>query len=92
MARQRQQRARRRRHRGGGVNGAMVGETLGGLPGSWEGNLPRAETLGLLEQAQKLASKLLQKALDRRHPSAIALFKDAEVVRALWSNAVQRAA
>ena len=43
---------------------------------------------------RELASKLLQKALDRRHRSAITQFnraQDAEGVRALWSNAVQRA-
>src|SRR5215510_4146217 len=48
----------------------------------------------LVASKRELASKLLQKALDRRHRSAIAQFsraQDAEEVRALWSNAVQRA-
>jgi len=48
----------------------------------------------LVAGKRELASKLLQKALDRRHHSAIAQFskaEDAEAVRALWSNAVQRA-
>src|SRR5262245_32544736 len=41
-----------------------------------------------------LASKLLQKALDRRHRSVIAQFskaKNAAELRALWDSAVQRA-
>jgi hypothetical protein len=43
---------------------------------------------------RELAAKLLQKALDRRHRPAITQFNkalDAEGLRALWSNAVQRA-
>src|SRR5215470_7399737 len=45
----------------------------------------------LVAGKRELASKLLQKALDRRHRSAIAQFnraRDAEDVRALWSNAM----
>ena len=48
----------------------------------------------LLAGKRDLASKLLQKALDRRHRSAIALFsraREADEVRSLWSSAVQRA-
>ena len=48
----------------------------------------------LVAGKRELASKLLQKALDRRHRSTIAQFsraQDAAVVRALWSNALQRA-
>src|SRR5262245_32837878 len=48
----------------------------------------------LLAGKRELGSKLLQKALDRRHQAAITQFsraKDAEEVRTLWSNAVQRA-
>ena len=48
----------------------------------------------LVAGKRELASKLLQKALDRRHRSAITQFnraRDAEDVRALWSNAMQRA-
>ena len=48
----------------------------------------------LVAGKRELASKLLQKTLDRRHRSAITQFnraQDAEEVRALWSNAVQRA-
>jgi Uncharacterized protein conserved in bacteria (DUF2325) len=48
----------------------------------------------LVAGKRELAAKLLQKALDRRHRSAITKFnmaRDAEGLRALWSNAVQRA-
>src|SRR5262245_31534198 len=48
----------------------------------------------LLAGKRELGSKLLQKALDRRHQPSITQFgkaKDVEEVRALWSNAVQRA-
>jgi Uncharacterized protein conserved in bacteria (DUF2325) len=48
----------------------------------------------LVAGKRELASKLLQKALDRRHRSAIAQFskaQNADEVRTLWSNAVQRA-
>jgi hypothetical protein len=48
----------------------------------------------LVAGKRELASKLLQKALDRRHRSAITQFsraQDAEEVRTLWLNAVQRA-
>jgi hypothetical protein len=48
----------------------------------------------LVAGKRELAAKLLQKALDRRHRAAISQFSkagDAEGVRALWSNAVQRA-
>src|SRR5262245_28122484 len=48
----------------------------------------------LLAGKRELGSKLLQKALDRRHQAAITQFsraKDAEEVGTLWSNAVQRA-
>ena len=48
----------------------------------------------LVAGKRELASKLLQKALDRRHRAAISQFSkagDVEGVRALWSNAVQRA-
>jgi hypothetical protein len=48
----------------------------------------------LLAGKREAASKLLQKALDRRHRSTIAQFgkaRDVEDVRALWSGAVQRA-
>jgi len=48
----------------------------------------------LVAGKRELASKLLQKALDRRHHSAVAQFskaEDAEAVRVLWSHAVQRA-
>jgi len=48
----------------------------------------------LVAGKRELASKLLQKALDRRHRSAITQFnraQDPEGLRALWSNAVQRA-
>src|SRR5215470_4722584 len=48
----------------------------------------------LVAGKRELASKLLQKALDRRHGSAIAQFskaQDAQQLRTLWVNAVQRA-
>jgi hypothetical protein len=48
----------------------------------------------LLAGTRETASKLLQKALDRRHRAMVAQFskaRDAEEVRAYWSNAVQRA-
>ena len=48
----------------------------------------------LVAGKRELAAKLLQKALDRRHRPAITQFnkaQDAEGLRALWSNAVQRA-
>src|SRR5262245_11043865 len=47
----------------------------------------------LLAGKRELGSKLLQKALDRRHQAAITQFsraRDAEEVRALWSKSVQR--
>jgi Uncharacterized protein conserved in bacteria (DUF2325) len=48
----------------------------------------------LIAGKRELASKLLQKALDRRHRSVITQFsraQDAEELAALWSNALQRA-
>jgi hypothetical protein len=48
----------------------------------------------LLAGQRELASKLLQKALDRRHRSAIERFskaRSAEDLRSLWDEAVQRA-
>jgi hypothetical protein len=48
----------------------------------------------LLAGKRELASKLLQKALDRRHRSAIAQFskaREVEELSALWSNAVEKA-
>jgi len=48
----------------------------------------------LVAGKREVASKLLQKALDRRHRSAITQFsraQDAEDVRTFWANAVQKA-
>ena len=48
----------------------------------------------LVAGKREIASKLLQKALDRRHRSAIAQFnkaQDVQEVRTFWSNAVQQA-
>ena len=48
----------------------------------------------VLAGKREVASKLLQKALDRRHRAAIALSskaRDVEEVSALWSNAVDKA-
>ena len=48
----------------------------------------------LLAGKRDLPSKLLQKALDRRHRASIAQFskaRDVEEVSALWSNAVEKA-
>lgn len=48
----------------------------------------------VLAGKREIASKLLQKALDRRHRAAIAQFskaRDAEEVSALWLNAVEKA-
>jgi hypothetical protein len=48
----------------------------------------------LVAGKREVASKLLQKALDRRHRAAINQFsraQDVEEVRTLWSNAVERA-
>lgn len=65
------------------------------VPGVHKGTDHELHVRAMLAASKReLASKLLQKALDRRHRLAIAQFNKAqnvEEVRALWSDAVQRA-
>ena len=66
-----------------------------GLPGAHKETDHELHSRAVLLAGRKdHASKLLQKALDRRHRSAIGQFakaRDPEGLRALWASAVQRA-